>query len=192
MAFLILGAAASLILFWQRAARSPDYAILPSGSAGQWIRLPEPANPNARPMFPRIAHFRCLFTAGKGEEHLVVRVAALRRCQLWLNGRPVLPPGDGAPWYKGATADLGPLLRPGPNELVAVVENGVGPPVFRLTGEGGGASLSTPGGWGVSMNGREWVRPQLANERRPFPAALQYPSAWRGLLGGWPWLAGLA
>ncbi len=187
-----LAVAAALLLFWQYASHSPKYTVLRSDAGGRWIRLPEPANPNARPVFPRIAHFRCLFEAGKGEEHLVVRVAALRRCQLWLNGRPLLPPGDGAPWYRGSTVDLAPFLHPGANELVAVVENSTGPPVFRLIGEGGGASLSTPGEWGVSMNGREWVRPQLASEKRPFPVALQCPSAWRGLLGGWPWLAGLA
>ncbi len=192
MILLGLVVAGCLLLFWQYAAHSPKYAVLRSTEGARWIRLPEPANANARPVFPRIAHFRCLFTPSRSVEHLVVRVAALRRCQLWLNGRPVLPPGDGAPWYRGSAVDLAPLLKPGPNELVAVAENSTGPPLFRLTGEGGGASLSTPGGWGVSMNGREWVRPQLANERLPFPAALQYPSAWRGLLGGWPWLAGLA
>ncbi|MGA9752798.1 MAG: hypothetical protein WBS54_13525 [Acidobacteriota bacterium] len=191
VALLGLTAAAALLLFWQYASHSPKYAVLRSNEGGRWIRLPEPANPNARPVFPRIAHFRCLFTAGKGEEHLVVRVAALRRCQLWLNGRTVLPPGDGAPWYRGSTVDLAPFLHPGTNELVAVVENSTGPPVFRLTGEGGGASLSTPGEWGVSMKGQDWQAPQLATEKRPFPASLQYPSAWWGLLGGWPWLAGL-
>ena len=186
-----LAVAAALLLFWQYASHSPKYTVLRSDAGGRWIRLPEPANPNARPVFPRIAHFRCLFEAGKGEEHLVVRVAALRRCQLWLNGRPLLPPGDGAPWYRGSTVDLAPFLHPGANELVAVVENSTGPPVFRLIGEGGGASLSTPGEWGVSMNGRQWVRPQLASEKRPFPVALQCPSAWGGLLGAWSWLAGL-
>ena len=181
---MALVAAAALFGIWQWAAHSPDYAILRRKPPARWIRLPEPANPNARPVFPRIATFRRSFTVSPNGGKVIVYVAALRRCRLSLNNHQILPADHKAPWYKGQKVDLTPYLVQGRNDLEAVVENATGPPVFLLAG-GGRVPLSTPAGWSVSKDGQNWFSPEMATDGKPFPVAMAYPTAWQGLRNRW-------
>ncbi len=191
LAALVLAAFCGIIAFWRWAGSRPDYSVLRRSPDARWIRLPEPANPNARAIFPRIATFRLAFVARQGDGPIIITVAGLHGCRISLNGHPLLPPGERAEWYRPQTIDLTHRLLPGRNELEAVVENTDGPPVFRLACDRR-PDLSTPGGWLVSRDGRHWFAPQRAAARKPFPVTSAYPSAWQGLTKRWGLLVELA
>ncbi len=160
------------IPFLRRSASMPWIAPATPVSAQleQWGRADVP-----------VARFEKRFRATAGES-AELRVRALRRFEVRLNGRPVRGArGDGTRWRRETRADLTPLLRAGENLLQVDVANRVGPPLLSLRVDGLAAPLRSDPSWSVQVDGAR-LPTALADDTRLEPTSLatETPAeAWR-------------
>lgn len=139
--FLVVGLAVASLAGVERGARYASAALtLPTGTA-RWIWAPGEWWDRAEPAAFDIA---CDFKLDAMPRHAVVAAQADEEYLLWLNGRPVgagrfveLAPLD--------VFDVGPLLQPGGNRLVARVRSARGDGGFLASIEADGRQVLASG-----------------------------------------------
>jgi len=168
-----------------------------AGSAGAppsfWITLPQ--RPRLTPLrlpreAPPVYTFARDFRVGAVPDHALLRVHAVRRLELRLNGHPVpLPDRRPSDWKRESRAEVSGLLRAGTNRLEARVANPEGPPLLRLRLESPGLELATGPDWRIHFRGRSKGAVVADDVREPLQAH-RLPVAWRALLAQTPILLG--
>jgi Flp pilus assembly protein TadD len=153
---LLLAAAAVAAAGWigWRVWHDPRIPFLPPDPPARWIVYPLPPGADVFRRLPRKAVFRRTFSLDMVAARVQVRVRGYTDAALAVNGTRVELSGHPDPNWKLARAcEIAPLLRPGPNDLTAIVNNTGGPPALWLSLDAAGGSLNTDGQWQVSLDG---------------------------------------
>jgi hypothetical protein len=192
---LLAGAAVAFL--GVRALQDEGTAWLPGTGPARWIVFPVPADMRAQPLAERVTVFRrTVDLPGGPPATATISVRAFRRAELFVNGKrvPLSEPATGG-WQAERHADVGPLLRAGPNEMVVSVRNDAGPPALWLALSGPGLEVGTDASWNASIMGSVW-RPAVAasdpaSTTRIDPDGL-LPSPWAGSRARWLALLAMA
>lgn len=161
-------------------ARAEPIVFLRSRSGAQWVLPPVTTSSGIR----RVADQRVLFRHElqlDSARRARLEVTALKRLDLFVDGRPVLSTPPGGDWTRPQSVEL--PLTAGSHELVAAVSNDDGPPALRLSAPG--LDVGAPAAWLASEDGRRWLPAQGAAEEVP-RRERDLPSAWRELARRWP------
>ncbi len=153
-----------------RCALSPDVPLIRQSADAPWIMAPSPVSAElqqwGREDVP-VARFTRGFVSDEPAAQTVLRVRALRSYRAWLNGEPIPGArGDGESWRAEARIDLGPLLRPGWNELRFEVSNARGPALLSVRVDGLPDPLHSDASWSVELAGRRFEHALVADDTR--------------------------
>jgi tetratricopeptide (TPR) repeat protein len=151
------------------ACRSRHSRFLTPGGRAEWIVYPVP--PQSAPTLDSPEQrtlFRRSFDLAGPPATARLCVRAFSTCSVAINGRSIqLCPAE--QWNQGRTAEVGPELQAGVNEIQATVINfnDVGPPVLWLSLDGPGWSVVSDEQWAASLDGAAECPAYLAREPIP-------------------------
>jgi hypothetical protein len=179
LAILILAPVAFLLF---QGTYSPDISFIYPHGGASWIMAPSSLSTFSR-TDPGEALFEKDFTLDPHPEGPIrVRLKALRKAQLYVNGRPVFPGRSGRDnWKTEIRADLSPWLRPGPNTLRVHVQNPLGPALLWLKVEGPNERVVTDETWKSGIDPESMVPAILADDTRKLPDSLNAPTPFQAL-----------
>jgi tetratricopeptide (TPR) repeat protein len=186
--------AALLLLAWN-CAFNPKLRFLTPGP-GQWIVYPLPAAARTYPDFELAGAFRRAFALSEKPAAARLCWRAMTNAEVRVNNTLVPPPAaSSGNWKSASQAEVGPLLRPGSNEIFVTVVNGSGPPALSLELKAGSFRLGSDENWEVSLSGSNWraARAASATPRAGKGNELALLETTSGaILRCWPWLGLLA
>lgn len=189
----ILTGLLALVIAWftWQTAWNRDISFLPYRAPAEWIIYPTPTDYESYPPIELAARFRRSFRLDQTPASARLSVRGFRDARFIINGRTVSYPDPGRNWKKIVQTDIGPLLRPGENEIVALVRNRGAPPALWLYLEAGAVSVASDETWIASLAGAadqaaQRARVPLPALREPLPFASPLDAARRR----WPWLLG--
>jgi tetratricopeptide (TPR) repeat protein len=161
----LLAGAGSL---WWLAVRSSSIHFLPARTPAEWILYPTPADGPGFDPVELAAEFQRSFNLSAAPQAVTLSVRALKRCEVFINGKPA---GPSAParqnWKQPAIYDVTGLLTTGTNQISVKVFNNAGLPALWLSLSGDKLTLATDERWQASFAGSAWRPAQLAS--RPLP-----------------------
>jgi tetratricopeptide (TPR) repeat protein len=133
----------------------PATAFLPSFGPGEWITFGYRASLDAQRPAPIPADFSRELELTAVPQVAVVRCAALRSYELFVNGQKVSDDAarDEANWKQARTWDIKPQLQVGKNQIVARVRNSLGPPAWWCAIEWNGQTIVSDAGWTIDWSG---------------------------------------
>lgn len=169
---LALASCAGLLLigicsFWWLCVRSPNISYLPRHEGAEWVIYPKPPDLHAHSLAELSAEFRRSFVLARVPPKAVLSIRAMRRFEIAINGKPVLPGAPAPNWKDETVFDVSPLLHTGSNEVLVTVFNKRGPPALWLTLDAGTFRTAAGADWKVSLAGAAW--------RGAWPAAVPVP-----------------
>jgi hypothetical protein len=163
----------SLGAFALRGAFSPDVPFIVQGERAPWIMAGAPVSASLEQwgsdVVPVVSFSRRI-VAPERAAAVALHLRALRRFSVHLNGEPV-PGGEsaGSRWRAETRIDLGPRLRPGPNDLRIDVVNAHGPALLSARIEGLAEVVATGPAWRVARDGGSDAAGILADDTRINP-----------------------
>jgi Flp pilus assembly protein TadD len=143
------------------ARTEPAISFLPRERAADWIVFPAAVDAHAHWYADLDATFRREFTLPRQPATAPLRVRALRRAEVKINGASVQLPQN-RNWKKIASVDVGEQLRAGTNVVEVRVVNRNGPPALWLALRGDQLSVATDQNWEVAFAGSSWRHAALA------------------------------
>lgn len=176
-ALLVVGEALFLL------SRADVIPILSDSYDARWIRMAAPVNLAAQPRRTQYVAFRQQFQVEPPPAALWIRVRAYRAVTLYLNGIRVAAEPTVGEAIVELQVDLAPHLRPGRNELVAMVANNRGPPALLTGGEL--PVLNSGPDWQASADGRSWQRANVATQPEHSELAHAFPSPVEAFSSRW-------
>jgi tetratricopeptide (TPR) repeat protein len=181
---------AAAVLGWM-CARSPRVSFLTSRSPASWIVYPAPVSTSTHEGGGFDTVFRRAFDLASLPAAAPLRIRALRRFEVEVNGRHAALASDPSQWRNEQRLDVAPLLRAGANELAVRVYNDNGPPALWLSLETSGAPVRSDATWEASLAGAAWKPAALASDP-PAGRGFDPDGIARSLAGSlaavWPWL----
>ena len=185
----LLGAVALVVLpvgfLFLRGSTSPDIAFIGPSPDAPWLVAPRPVSPVLQQWGlseAPVDTFKGSFDLESAEGPVHVRVRALRRFRVWVNGSALgEAASDGRRWREETRLDVTPWLRPGRNEMAVEVENAFGPPLLSLRLEGLPEPLAAGPSWWVESGGRILGFARVADDTLRFVAARAVPTPWSAL-----------
>jgi Flp pilus assembly protein TadD len=161
VAVFILGLAG----LWWLCARNPKIAFLSRHETAEWVVYPSPYDPVARHVVEMNAVFRKSFVLSQPPAQATLKLRALRRPAVTINGAPVEVAGVGTNnWKDAAEFQVGGHLRAGTNEISITVYNDHGPPALWLALDAATVKLNTGPDWEASLEGAAWRHVRFARE----------------------------
>jgi tetratricopeptide (TPR) repeat protein len=171
----------------------PAINFLRRDRRAEWIVFPAAVDAHAHWFASLEATFRREFTLTDQPATAPLRVRAMRRAEVKINGTPVrFQPNSN--WKEIMSIDVAEQLRAGTNVIEARVFNHNGPPALWLTLTADQLSLRSDGSWEASFAGSSWRHATLA-------AAAKTPGSGNSIAGGertfhaakriWPFSIGL-
>jgi tetratricopeptide (TPR) repeat protein len=157
---------ALLALAWYAGRGSHSRFLMPAAGA-QWIRYPVPPQiAVVGDRYPQRAVFRRTFQLAARPPHAHLQARAFSDCSISLNGQSLaLSPAESGNTVRATNATE--QLRPGTNEIVAIVANDTGPPLFWLYLEWADGSLKSDHAWSASLDGTTECAAQPSEEPSP-------------------------
>jgi tetratricopeptide (TPR) repeat protein len=155
----IAGIAMSILAWF--AWRDPAINFLPRDSRAEWIIFPTAVDAHAHLFTGLDATFRREFVLTNYPATARLRVSAMRRAEVKVNGSPVHFPSN-SNWKKIVSADCSAQLRTGTNVIEARVFNHNGPPALWLTLATDQVTVRTDQSWETSFAGSSWRSAALA------------------------------
>ena len=156
-----------------RGAGDPEVEFLWPGRHGDWVVPPGKKVVCMRqgpPSWPHVFRRRLRFRVPP--QQCRIRITAMRRHRLSVNGVQVAPLGPQSTWKMPSAYNLGPFLQPGENRVEVRVWNAAGPPALCVEGPDTKPGELTPvcqGRWLVlgplPMAGPDDLDRELAPER---------------------------
>ena len=131
-------------------------AVLTARAPAIWIVPPAAARPSLHTAVELDSTFRTTFELAERPGTAVLKVRALRRATVRLNGRTIEMPAVGIPWREEGSVDVAADLVTGVNHLEVTVANAMGPPALWLALQWQGGAVATDGRWEVSTAGSTW------------------------------------
>lgn len=156
--------AVSGVWFWWAASNNDEIAFLSAHGSARWIRYPSPPKSRIRPAVELDARFLRSFTLEMIPSAATLSVRAFRRCEVSINGEPVLFENQNQTgWKRPKRADVAGHLRIGRNDIAVTVYNHRGPPSLWLEMQTGAETIETDALWEVSLAGAVWQPARLAS-----------------------------
>jgi tetratricopeptide (TPR) repeat protein len=155
-----LAVLAMSVLAWN-ACTDPAINFLPRDSRAEWIVFPTAVDAKGHWFASLDATFRRELTLTEQPAAAPLRVRAMRRAEVKVNGTPIRfqPSGN---WKEIMSIDVAEQLRAGPNVIEARVFNHNGPPALWLTLTADHVSLRSDRSWEASFAGSSWRQAALA------------------------------
>ena len=156
------------LLIWI-ARNDPGINFLSRDTRADWIVFPAAVDARAYGRGYEFAGldatFRREFTLGKKPETARLRIRAMRRAEVKINGTPVHFPAI-SNWKRTVTVDVADQLHPGANTIEARVFNHNGPPALWLSLTTEQLDLRSDESWEASLAGSSWRHAVLATTPR--------------------------
>jgi hypothetical protein len=169
LSWLWLTACAAVLLIgfaglWWLCARNPKIAFLPRHEPAEWVVYPWPFDPGALHKVEINTVFRKSFQLDQSPATATLKVRALRRMNITVNGVLVdLSKTPANNWKDAAEFQIGGLLHTGTNEISVTAFNDAGPPALWLSLDAGTLKLNTGPEWESSLEGAAWRPAALAS-----------------------------
>ena len=165
----------SLGAFALRGAFAPDVPFIIQRERAPWIMAGAPVSATLEQWGSDavpVVSFSRRIVAPKRAAAVALHLRALRRFTVYLNGEPV-PGGEstGPRWRAETRLDLGPHLRPGPNDLRIDVANAHGPALLSARIEGLADLVTTGPAWRAAREGAPAAPAVRADDTRVNPTS---------------------
>jgi tetratricopeptide (TPR) repeat protein len=156
-AFAVLAMSVLTWIAWT----DPAINFLTPDRRAEWIVFPAAVDARAHWFASLDATFRREFTLTDRPAAAPLRVRAMRRAEVKINGTPIrFQPSSN--WKEMMSIDVAGQLRAGKNMIEARVFNHNGPPALWLTLTADRLSLRSDGSWEASFAGSSWRHAALA------------------------------
>ncbi len=144
----------------------PGLVLLTNVAAAKWITFDEPVQVQVHGGGNTVRAFRIRFKVVYPTANATLRLRALKRWNVLLDGKVIGGTGsDPLRWKTEHEVELAPLLVPGDHELKVYVQNENGPVALRATCDA--LSLSTDERWESTRDETTWTPARLASTRAP-------------------------
>jgi tetratricopeptide (TPR) repeat protein len=162
-AILILAVAAVVmsILAWT-ARNDPAINFLPRDPRAEWIVFPSVIDARGHGFASLDATFRCEFGLNNQPPRARLRIRAMRRADVKINGASV-PSRSSRNWKENTSIDVAEQLHAGANVIEARVFNPNGPPALWLNLTADQLNLRSDTNWEASIAGSSWRHAALAS-----------------------------
>src|SRR5689334_11337536 len=150
-----------MLLAWFRylALDDSEVAFLDNNPPAEWILYPKPPDGDIHRMAEMETAFRRSFVLPTPPGNAPLTIRGMKRWTVLINGAAVpTPTSAGKNWNEKTSLEVSKLLRPGTNEIVAVVFNSNGPPALWLVLDTGGNEIVSDSTWDVSFVGAAWKK----------------------------------
>ncbi len=138
--------------FWHIARHNPEINFLTSEAPAEWILYPMVPMGSTHPSIEVNTTFRRSFVLQKIPPAASLKVRAMKRCELTVNGASVLSETVyNSRWKEPRQVDVAAQLRPGTNEIAITVWNTNAPPALWLALQTGDQTLISDTNWKVQI-----------------------------------------
>jgi hypothetical protein len=182
---IVLSLLTATLYLWKLSGDPSSALILPEHGA-QWIRVNEPAIPNARNIDP-IWAFRTAVHVDETPERAILTFKAMKDAEVLVDGELVRTvDGNLDDWREPVEVDLAQYLSPGQHTIRLTVMNRNGPALLLAYSDSLG--IRTGPGWETSKDGVEWKGALAATQPMSLPLSKDYP-VFRSFVSSLPVLA---
>jgi hypothetical protein len=183
---LLIVASLGICAAWvHRLLADPSIVFLTSDGDAQWLRVDRPFDVGARFVATSVAAFETPFVTPQHLDHATLRIAALRRGIVSIDGKQIFDTGTNlSRWKTTYAVPLPTGISPGMHHLRVIVANDGGPALVRVSCPQ--LKIESGDGWITSDDaGRTWRRAVPAE--RPWQMPSEYPTA-EAVMRFWPLL----
>ena len=157
LAVVLAGIVAFVVFLVRGILIDPAVVMLLPKDGAEWVKPPTETRLYMNDPQVAVALYRATVDIDAAGPSLEIRVTALRRLQVVLDGVTIYEePNDRFAWKPERTVVLPPDTRPGTHSMLFVVTNDVGPPAVRIASDDLGIRSNTD--WQCSTDGANWTR----------------------------------